>query len=253
MKKEEIKNYLDRIGFTATPAVDLDTLAGLQLHHLLTVPFENLDIHRKKPIEMEVQSLYEKIVRQKRGGFCYELNTLFNELLVGLGFKTTIASARVFSDQENYGEEYDHLCLIVLLDNENWLADVGFGSFSLKPIKIDTAIITQDPAGLFKIEPFNDTYLVVKKMVDAEWKNQYLFSMKARDIREFAGMCHYHQTSPLSHFTRNRLCSIATPEGRISLTDRALKITEGHKLKETTISDDEHFRKLLFDYFGIKI
>lgn len=253
MTEEEIKYYLERIGFLDKPGTDLETLSRLQEHHLLAVPFENLDIHSKVPIEMDLQAFYNKIVVGKRGGFCYELNSLFNELLRGIGFKTNIVSARVFSAQEKFGEEFDHLCLIVFIENEQWLADVGFGSFSLRPIKIDMTGTTSDPAGLFKTERFNEQYLVVKKMVNGEWKNQYLFSLQPRNISEFSAMCYYQQTSPDSHFTKNRLCSIATMDGRISLTDRSLKITRNNIQTEMTIRDDEDFKKLLLEYFDIRL
>src|SRR5688572_15967516 len=100
--------YLERIGLRRDElSVAADSLCRLQHSHLLAVPFENLDIHWKRPITIDVARFYEKIVEQKRGGFCYELNGLFNELLRSLGFTTRLISARVFNGKA-HGPEYDH-------------------------------------------------------------------------------------------------------------------------------------------------
>ncbi|NOT46740.1 MAG: acetyltransferase, partial [Acidobacteria bacterium] len=108
--------YLARIG--AEPdhlEPNSETLRFLQRKHLLTVPFENLDIHWKRPIVLNTEKFYKKIVGEKRGGFCYELNGLFNALLISLGFQTRLISARVFNGT-THGPEYDHAAIIVTID-----------------------------------------------------------------------------------------------------------------------------------------
>lgn len=103
--------YLHRIGLVdAKISSDVESLKLLQRSHLLTVPFENLDIHLKRPIVLDVERFYEKIVEQGRGGFCYELNGLFNELLRSLGFTTRLISGRVFSGT-THGPEFDHAAI----------------------------------------------------------------------------------------------------------------------------------------------
>ena len=100
MTVDSVEKYLKRIKFDKTPKPDLDTLKELHQAHLLNIPFENLDIHLKKEISTDSGRLFDKIVNNSRGGFSYELNGLFNELLVSLGYETTIVSARVFSTPE---------------------------------------------------------------------------------------------------------------------------------------------------------
>ncbi len=253
MNEVYLKNYLKRIRLQRKIIPYLNTLTLLQKHHLLNIPFENLDIHQGIPIIINVDNFYKKIIINKRGGFCYELNGLFNELLKALEFNTYIVSARVFNTNGNYGEEFDHLAIIVLLDNEKWLTDVGFGEFSFSPLKIKIGIEQKDERGIFRIIRFNEEYYAVQKKTSPGWKNEYLFSLKPRTLSEFSEMCRYHQTSPRSSFTQKKICSIATSTGRITLTDNSLKITNNRKAKETAISKENQFFELLKKYFDIEL
>ena len=134
----DVSAYLNRINYTTQVETDKDTLFRLQKAHLLSVPFENLDIHYKIPIILEKDSFFNKIVTQKRGGFCYELNGLFYELLKAIGFQVHRVSARVHGKDGEYSQEYDHMALLVILDKEKYLVDVGFGKFTLEPLSITT-------------------------------------------------------------------------------------------------------------------
>lgn len=252
MEEYKLKKYLSRIKYNKKIRADLDTLIELQKCHLLNIPFENLDIHSGTPITIDLEKFYTKIVENKRGGFCYELNGLFNELLNVTGFKTFIVSARVFDTEVKYGDEFDHLAIIVSIDNEQWLADVGFGEFAFSPLKILTAIEQKDERGIFRINKFDEEYLVVQKQIPGGWKNEYLFSLIPINISEFSEKCYYHQTSPDSHFTRKKLCSIPTQNGRITLTDKSLKITNNESIEEIDINNEEQFYKMLKGHFEIE-
>jgi len=253
MNEIDLNRYLSRLNLIKSQSDDLDTLTLLQKHHLLNIPFENLDIHSGIPIIMNVDNFYKKIIINNRGGFCYELNGLFNELLKAVGYKTYLVSARVFDTAEKYGDEFDHLAIIVLLNNEKWLTDVGFGEFAFSPLKIDTGIEQKDKRGIFRINQFDEEYYIVQKQIPSGWKNEYLFSMIPRNISEFSEKCYYHQTSPDSHFTQKKLCSIPTPTGRITLTDKSLKITNNESVEEIEIKNDEQFYQLLKEYFDIEL
>ena len=126
--------YLARMGYTGPREPTPETLRRLHRAHVLAVPFENLDIHLGHPIVLAIPSLYEKIVRRRRGGFCCELNGLFGWLLGQLGFTVVILSARVFRDGQP-GSEFDHLILRVELE-EDLIADVGFGDSFLEPLRL---------------------------------------------------------------------------------------------------------------------
>ena len=119
----DINKYLERIHYSGPLAPTLEVLSKLQLAHLMTVPFENLDIHTNTKIDLN--HLFDKIVTRNRGGFCYELNGLFYELLTETGFAVKMVSARVHDGKGDFSPEFDHMALIVNLDNENYLV-MGF-------------------------------------------------------------------------------------------------------------------------------
>src|SRR5512143_2820813 len=132
----DIPLYLARIQHFKPVKPDASTLCEVHLAHMLSVPFENLDIGLKRPIGLSEEALWDKIIIQKRGGFCYELNGLFAALLKGIGFQLTYLNGRVYSPAGNLGIDFDHLALLVQAPNESerWLADVGFGDSFNEPL-----------------------------------------------------------------------------------------------------------------------
>lgn len=246
----DVNAYLERIGYQSSTAPTPDTLRAIHRAHLLTVPFENLDIARGRTIVLDEDALVRKIVERRRGGFCYELNGAFAALLRSLGFQVTLLSARVARDAGGEGPEFDHLCLRVDLD-EPWLADVGFGESFLEPLRLQTDIEQVDPAGIFRIEQRGDRLQLEKKEPDGSWKRQYSFTQQPRRLEEFADMCRYHQTSSESSFTRKSICTRATEDGRITLADTKLIITNRGQRTETVLVSDEERSKALKEYFGV--
>lgn len=246
-----VPQYLARIGALPDHLEQSDeVLRFLQRKHLTTVPFENLDIHWKRPIVVDVELFYEKIVENRRGGFCYELNGLFNELLSSLGFETKLVSARVSNGTE-YGPEYDHAAIIVRIDEDEYLADVGFGDFSVEPLRFSLGAEQQDPSGSFVIRQCKDEYFDVAKHDGDGWKSQYIFTDAPRELSEFAEMCDFQQYSPESHFTKGKICSILTETGRKTLTDKRFVSTSDGKKTETPVGSEHEFNEILQREFGI--
>ncbi len=246
------QSYLQRIGIgpqDQTPAVEL--LKTLQRRHLLSVPFENLDIHWKRPIVLDVEKFYQKVVNERRGGFCYELNGLFHELLRGLGFKTRLVSARVFSTESGLGPEFDHAAIIVTIGDTEYLADVGFGDFTTEPLPFVLDEEQVDPAGTFVIRRRDGDQLDVAKRVGEEWKSEYIFTDIERSLAEFAEMCDYQQFSPRSHFTKGKICSLLTEIGRKTLTDKKFIVTVNGDKTETDVESGDEFDRILLREFGI--
>ena len=156
----ELEKYLERIGYKGDTEPSIGLLNALQKKHLLNVPFENLDIHYKIPIELDIENIFEKIVIKGRGGFCYELNGIFHELLHSIGFNVKMISARVFDQkQQIFTPEFDHLAIVVKIDSMDYLADVGFGEFAFGPLKIELNTIHNDERGSFRIEKYDDSVL----------------------------------------------------------------------------------------------
>ena len=244
--------YLNRIGHENDRLrADADTLASLQRAHLLAVPFENLDIHWQRPIVLDTELFYRKIVGDRRGGFCYELNGLFNELLRHVGFQTRLVSARVFNGNI-HGPEFDHAAIIVTIDGDDHLADVGFGAFTAQPLRFVFDEEQYDANGAFVIRRREDDYCEVMKRDDGVWRSEYIFKTDERMLPEFDEMCNFQQYAPDSHFRKGKLCSIMTPDGRTTLTESSFIVTANGRKSESEVTSDREFYEILYREFGIK-
>jgi len=244
----DVAAYLDRINYDGPLTPNADVLRDLHRAHMFTVPFENLDIHICREIVCDEERFIHKVVNERRGGFCYELNGAFAALLRVLGFQVTLLSARVPCTDGSDGPEFDHLTLRVDLD-EPWLADVGFGDSFQEPLRLEPGLEQPQCERVFRIVSATGTLRCEAKDGSA-WKLEYLFTLKPRELSEFARMCHYHQTSPQSPFTRKRVCSRATPEGRITLSNGKLIETRNGERRERTSSNEE-WKAGLRDLFGV--
>ncbi len=248
----DIKKYLKKINYVGHVHLTVEVLSNLQKMHLMNVPFENLDIHNN--IKIDLTDLFDKIVIKKRGGFCYELNGLFYELLKEIGFTVKMVSARVYDGKKDYSPEYDHMALIAKIKDNNYLVDVGFGDFSFYPVKIELDKETSDPAGIFRMETFDENYKVIKKKnTGGVFIPEYIFSEQKRQLEEFYARCNYHQTSNESHFMQKRICSLPVKSGRITLAGDILKITENGEVKERKLSNEDEIQQELWNCFGIKL
>lgn len=245
------KAYLKRISYTGSLDPTAGTLRALQVAHLLTVPFENLSIHAGEPIVLETEALFTKIVERRRGGFCYEANGLFAALLRALGFDVRMLSAEVANAEGSFGPAFDHMALMVTLQ-QRWLVDVGFGDSFREPLLLDERGEQVQGRRAFHILP-DGPYLILMQRDDGdEWKPQYRFTLRPHEYADYAEMCRYHQTSTQSHFTRARICSRATGEGRITLSEmRFIKTSDEGVREERTLESQEEYAAALLEHFGI--
>jgi len=246
----DVDAYLRRIEYDGPRQPSAATLRALHRQHLFTVPFENLDIPLRNPIRLDLAQLYNKIVLRRRGGFCYELNGLFGELLTAMGFRVHMLSARVREADGSFGPEFDHMLLRVELE-EPWLADVGFGDSFLNPFVLRAGGASEVNGRRYTVVPLDDEWQLVREDVTGRVP-QYRFRDVPRRLSDYAGMCHFHQTSPDSHFTKSWTCSRATPDGRITLANRRLIVTRGSNREERLLATEAEVRDCLRDHFGIK-
>ena len=241
--------YLERIRYAGPTAPTPETLQAIHRAHLLAVPFENLDIHLGRKIVCDEGRFLHKIVAERRGGFCYELNGAFAALLRALGFQVILLSARVPCADGSDGPEFDHLTLHVDLD-EPWLADVGFGDGFLEPLRLNARVKQPQIGRTYRLTDVEGV-LSLEVMADDKWKKEYSFTLQPRQLSDFAAMCHYHQTSPESHFTRNRICSRVTAEGRVTLSNDKLIETRNGVRSERVLAGDQEWREILHERFGV--
>ena len=246
-----VVEYLARIGYVGSIEPTAEVLRALHRAHMLAVPFENLDIGLKREISCDAEAALRKIVERRRGGFCYELNGAFAWLLRELGFKVTILSARVGRSDGSLGAEFDHLTLKVDFA-EPWLADVGFGDSFIEPLRLVPVIEQSEGSARYRLME-SETGMQLEKFQPEGWKLEYALTLQSRQLAEFAGMCRFHQTSAESHFTRNRICSLALPDGRITLSGLKLIKTRNGKREERELASEDEWREILREEFGVEL
>lgn len=245
-----LEQYLNRIGIEKIYSPSYQFLAELQLKHLYSIPFEDLDIPDRGRIILDIERIYKKIIPTKRGGFCYELNGLFHWLLTQLGFKVDMLSARVYNSTKNeLGPEFDHMTLLVHLDKE-YLVDVGFGDSFRKPIEMPNGEC-EDVSGNYRVYNIDNKNFELQQYDGNEWKPQYSFTTILHHLPDFNDMCNFQQDSPTSHFRTRMKCTKATPTGRITVSDSSLTSTDNGIKTKTEIHSEQEFNLLLKEYFGI--
>ncbi|HLZ88253.1 MAG TPA: arylamine N-acetyltransferase [Puia sp.] len=251
----DISGYLRRINYNGVVYRDLATLRELQYNHLFSIPFETLDIHNQVPILLQINFLYQKVIHDNRGGYCYELNVLFHNLLTLSGFNVSMIAGRLHHGNSKFGREFEHMALLVELHGRRWLVDVGYGDFSLTPLVIQPGEIQSDGRNFYQIiDPVivdGRSYLGVAKwnVSKQDFKIDYLFTLTPRALEDFHAMNEYHQTSPESHFRRSLICTLPTREGRITMINNKLIRTEGGKRQTKIIQDEYHRDEILEKYF----
>jgi N-hydroxyarylamine O-acetyltransferase len=220
--------YLDRIGYAGAAEPTYAELAALQRAHMLTVPFENLDIALGRRLVLDRRANYEKIVEQLRGGWCFELNGLFAWLLEQLGYRVTLLGSRV-EGERGAGWELAHLLLRVDLERP-YLIDVGFGEGSLEPVALEQVAdgVMRHRSGL-----------------------NVVFTNSPRRLEEFQGMSDFLQTSAESGFVST--CTVALPDGRLSLRELVLTERHGDEVSERELAGEGEWRDCLLERFGVAL
>ena len=242
--------YFQRTGYDGPCEPSVDALRRLHRAHLLAIPFENLDIHLKRPILLDEARFFDKIVTHKRGGFCYEQNGLFAAVLREMGFDVTLLEARVGAREWEGSTAFDHMALLVTLD-ERWLVDVGFGESFIEPLRFDDPGEQVDERGTFRVAHDGFEGVQARQTDNGDWHDEYRFRLVPRTLADFTPGLQHNQYSPKSHFTQQRVCSLATPTGRITLSDHRLIITENGHRTERDLESESEFQRLLHEKFGI--
>jgi N-hydroxyarylamine O-acetyltransferase len=254
----DVAAYLERIGYRGPAEPTAETLAGIHWSHLQTVPFENLDIRPLgKQISFDLADLEEKIVRRRRGGFCYELNGLLAEVLRAIGLEVTIVSVQ-FVESDPPSPPFDHMALLVrpIGSTERYLADVGCGNGSpARPLPLIHGHEVRQPetACTYRLDAGHEKWTFSIQRVGEGMRPQYAFVETPRARTDFLERCRYLDGSPDSPFTQGPLCSLNIAGGRITLTGDQLVVTRDGVREETGIEGDAGFHAALREHFGIEL
>lgn len=248
----DARDYLSRIGAETPSRPTIEALRGLHAAHLRTVPFENLEIYRGVPIVLDQERILKKLVSHRRGGFCYELNSAFRWLLSELGYRVTLLSAEVARPEGGFGIPFDHMTLLVEVDDVGWLADVGFGDSFLYPLQFAENEVHEEPDYRYRLSRHDAYWHLERAPHDgSEYETQYRFTTTPRSIEDYRLGCEYHQTSPASTFTQKVVATRALEDGRVTVARDRLIVRRGKSRSETPILDQRAFEEALERHCGI--
>ena len=258
----DLDAYLERIRLAEIPSCDLDGLAAVQRAHRLAIPFENLDIRLGRGIAIDSDSVFDKLVTRRRGGYCFEQNRLFCDALTALGFTARPLLARVwFGATTTPGRT--HMLLLVTIDGQQWIADAGFGgSYSpVLPLVENAEAVAPDGAAYRLI--LDDRGWVLLRdgnpattdgRIEGEgWVEQYSFTLDDVPAIDLQMSNHWTATAPGTRFTDLVVVSIVLPHGFAALTDRDYRRHSAGEDSSGTIGDPRVYRMRLSLMFGIDL
>jgi len=222
-------DYCKRIDFKGTAQADAETLAELMRCQLFSVPFENLDVQAGKIVSIDPQDIVNKIIYHPRGGYCYEVNSLFAMALTSIGVDYYFVGARPMFYPTR--RPRTHMVIIAHIAGEDYLCDLGFGSYGMRapiPLSKINQVIQQDD-DFFKLFCDDGKNYVLQALVDGEWINQFGFDLYPHELLDFMPANFYNSTSPDAIFVKQLLIVKYNPLGRKILSNNRLKIIEKGK------------------------
>jgi N-hydroxyarylamine O-acetyltransferase len=255
---DQVAAYLDRIGYDGPTTPTVETLHGIYRAHLFNVPFENLDIlPLGRPLSLEPAALCDKIVRRHRGGFCYELNGLLGTVLRDLGYDVTIVSVQLVHSDGSFSPPFDHMALLVTTPDSPHplLTDGGAGSTSTAaPLPLLDGFLEFHPdvQRAFRLTFLGDRWQLDAQLPGGDWTPDYTFQPIPRALPDFLDRCRYQEQHPDSYFRQGPLCSLATPNGRVTLSKDRLITTIAGQRAERHVHEDEFF-ELLRRHFDVEL
>ena len=247
----DLAAYLARIGEAGPLAPTAEVLERLHQAHATTIPFENLDILLGRPIRIDLESLQAKLVQGRRGGYCFEQNTLFAAALANVGFEVTTLAARVrFGSTQLLPRT--HMLLKVNLDQGPYLADVGFGGEGLlRPIPLVTGRESTQFGRTYRLVAEGDG-LVLQSSRPEGWFDLYAFTMERHYPVDYEVSNHFTSTHPESIFVKGPIAQRPTPVARYALRGGEFTVDRGGVTSVEPIADDSKLLEILSSAFGLE-
>ncbi|MCY0875622.1 MAG: arylamine N-acetyltransferase [Firmicutes bacterium] len=249
-----VQRYLARIGCTEHAQPTLHWLKTLQTQHLLTVPYENLDIIRAVSLSLEIGDLYDKIVIRRRGGYCFELNALFGWLLETIGFRVTSHFARFWRDEPDPPPKRRHHVLKVEVDGEVYLCDVGVGGvIARQPLRLVEGLEQVQGTETYRFTRDEQWGWMLAEKKGDMWRDLYSFTEERQLPKDFLMVSYWCEHAPDSIFRQGAMVSLLTPDGRYTVSGEEFHLFSTQGVQVFRPPSKEAYHAALAQYFGLKI
>lgn len=274
----DIEAYFERIGYkNSKNKLDLETLTDILQHQIRAIPFENLNIHCGESMELDLEAIFDQVVRKKRGGWCLQVNRLLHWALTTMGFETTMLGAHFYiSPVYKYSREMIHLLVLVTINNRHYIADAacGFSYQMWAPMELisgnnqpqvpATFHLTDENGTWFLDQVLREQYVPNKEFINSslipkeKYRKIYCFTLQPRTVEDFVYVNTYLQTSPTTLFTTTSFCCLQTLEGihclvGSTLTCKRFNYKENIDLMEFKNLNEEEIEQVLKTVFGISL
>ena len=251
--KNQLTEYLKRIGITEKPTHTVAGLEQLSYAHFFSIPFENFSSHLKEKENLQLKSLYNKLIVRQRGGICYEQNLILAAALGGLEFDYELLSGQMASRDGHFGPPFDHLTLKVSLDKD-YLVDIGNGETFTTPLSFEGTWTPQARGGVYRIvTDGKQSYRVEQRAKNSQVRTVYLFTGKPRKIEAFEPMWKFHSESPDSHFARGWIATLPRANGgRLTVAKGIEMETTPQGMEKRAIGSAQNLERILKEKFKMK-
>ena len=247
----DLPKYFQRIAYSAAPSADLATLHAIHLAHATHIPFENIDVLLGRPIRLDLPSLADKLIDQRRGGYCFEQNALLAAVLEELGFKVTRLLARVRIGGERLLPR-THMVLEVAAEGQSWLADVGFGAWGLlDPLPL-TPGDSRQHAWTYRLANQGAEW-TLSAPIAGQWHPLYTFTREPQLPVDYEPANWYTSTHPDSRFVQTLTAQMPTPDTRYPLRNRELTVVTADGLTTYPLNSDADLLRALAEKFRLQV
>jgi N-hydroxyarylamine O-acetyltransferase len=245
----KLADYLARIGFDGEARADIATVSQMMRCQLFTVPFENLDVQTKKIVSLVPEDIVAKIIDRQRGGYCYEVNGLFAMALQALNIPYIFVAARPMFYPVRRPKT--HMAVVAQIDGENWLCDLGFGSYGIRaPMRLSVLDeAQQQDFDLFKLTKTNEREYLLQAWVEGDWANQYGFDLSPQEWIDFMPANYLNSTHPDAIFVQKLLIVLHNPTGRKILLGDSLKVVDRHQTEKKSVASVD-ITRVLAEHFA---
>ena len=248
--------YLARIGFEGDGSQikpTLDNLIALHRQHAFSIPFENFDVYLRGDVSLDKEAIFDKLVYQGRGGYCYEMNGLFFDALEHFGYQVQYLTSRPML---GYFEKRPktHMILKVDIEGESYICDQGFTGMSLiEPIKLEDGVESEQYGFAFKVLEVEEGLYQIQSLQSGNWVSLFEFDLQEQLYIDFSVPNHFNVTSPDSICTRKVIASIYTKTGRVHMLDNKLRFRGGAENQDIEISSQQHLEEVLMGNYKISL
>jgi N-hydroxyarylamine O-acetyltransferase len=250
-----LDQYLARIGYKGPIKPDLETLSGIHTAHVNAIPFEGIDPLVGRPVKLDLASLHDKLIAGKRGGYCFEQNTIMKAAMEQIGFNVTGLAGRVrwMSPPDAPLGPREHMLLKVDLPEGAYLADVGFGACLFEtPLRLETGTEQSTRMGTFRLTEEAGLHML-SAMQPEGWRVMYCFNLEPQFPSDFELGNYYTSTNPAAPFLHVLIMERLAADKRHKLvnTRYAIEARNGHVAEERMLASAQELGQVLNDVFGV--